>query len=37
MFRFDPKALLIVGAVFLEAIALFFLFFVAMIVWASMS
>ena len=37
MFRFSPKALLVAGAICLGAMALFFAFFVAMIVWASMS
>ena len=37
MFRFDPKVLLVVGGIFLAAMAFFFLFFVAMIVWASLS
>ena len=37
MFRINPKALLIAGAIFLGAMALFFLFFVTVIVWASMS
>jgi hypothetical protein len=37
MWRVDPKALLVVGAIFVGAMALFFLFFVAMIVWVSMS
>ena len=37
MFRFDPKALLVVGGIFLAAMAFFFLFFVAMIVWVSLS
>jgi hypothetical protein len=37
MFRIDPKALLVVGAIFLGAMAFFFLFFVAMIVWATLS
>ena len=37
MFRFDPKALLVVGGIFLAAMAFFFLLFVAVIVWASMS
>ncbi len=36
-FRFDPKALLVVGGIFLAAITFFFLFFVAMIVWVSLS
>jgi len=36
MFRFSPKALLVAGGIFLAAMA-FFLFFVAMIVWASLS
>lgn len=37
VFRFDPKALLVAGAVFLGATAFIFLLFAAMIVWASMS
>lgn len=37
MWRVDPKALLAVGAVFVGAMAFFFLFFVAMIVWASLA
>lgn len=37
MFRFDPKALLVAGAIFFAAMAFFFLFFVAVIVWASLS
>ena len=37
MWNVDPKALLVVGAIFLGAIAFFFLFFVAVIVWASMA
>jgi hypothetical protein len=37
MFRFDPKALLVVGGIFLAAMAFFFLLFVAVIVWASLS
>lgn len=37
MWRVDPKALLAVGAVFVAAMAFFFLFFVAMIVWASLA
>ena len=37
MWKVDPKALLVVGAIFLGAIAFFFLFFVAVIVWASMA
>ncbi len=36
MFKFDPKALLIVGGIFLAAMAFFFLLFVAVIVWASL-
>ena len=36
MFRFNPRALLIVGGIFLAAMA-FFLLFVAVIVWASLS
>ena len=34
--RFNPRALLIVGAIFLGAMLLFFLFFVAVIVWVSL-
>ncbi len=37
MFRFNPKALLVVGAIFLGAMALFFLFFVGVIVLVSLS
>jgi uncharacterized protein DUF3592 len=37
MFRVDPQALLVVGAIFLGAMSFFFLFFVAMIVWATLS
>ena len=37
MFWFSPKALLVAGALFLGAMALFFAFFVAAIVWASLS
>ena len=37
MFRINPKALLIAGVSFLGAMTLFLLFFVAVIVWASMS
>jgi hypothetical protein len=37
MFKFNPKALLVVGGIFLAAMALFFLLFVAVIVWASVS
>lgn len=37
MFRFDPKALLVVGGIFLAAMAFFFLLFVAVIVWVSLS
>jgi hypothetical protein len=37
MFRVDPKALLVVGGIFLAAMAFFFLLFVAVIVWASLS
>ncbi len=37
MFRFDPKALLVVGGIFLAAMAFFSVFFVAMIVWVSLS
>jgi hypothetical protein len=36
MFRFNPKALLVVGGIFLAAMA-FFLLFVAVIVWTSLS
>jgi hypothetical protein len=35
MFRFDPEALLVVGGIFLAAMALFFLLFVAVIVRAA--
>jgi Protein of unknown function (DUF3592) len=37
IFKIDPKALLVVGGIFLAAMAFFFLFFVAMIVWVSLS
>jgi hypothetical protein len=37
MFRFDPKALLVVGGIFLAAMAFFLLLFVAVIVWATLS
>jgi len=37
MFRFNPKALLVVGGIFLAAMAFFFLLFVAVIVWVSLS
>lgn len=37
MFKFNPKALLVVGGVFLAAMAFFFLLFVAVIVWVSLS
>ena len=37
MFRFSPKALLVAGAIFLAAMAFFFLFFVAVIVFVSLS
>jgi Protein of unknown function (DUF3592) len=37
MFRFDPKALLLVGGIFLAAMAFFFLFFGAVIVWVLLS
>ncbi|CAA9438541.1 MAG: hypothetical protein AVDCRST_MAG22-3874 [uncultured Rubrobacteraceae bacterium] len=37
MFRINPKALLVAGAIFLAAMAFFFLFFVAVIVWVSLS
>ena len=37
MFKIDPRALLVVGGIFLAAMAFFFLFFVAMIVWVSLS
>lgn len=36
MFRFNPKALLVVGGIFLTAMAFFFLLFVAVIVWATL-
>ena len=36
MFRFNPKALLVVGGIFLAAMAFFFLLFVAVIVWATL-
>ena len=36
-FKPNPKVLLVVGAIFLAAMAFFFLFFVAMILWATMS
>ena len=36
MWKVDPKALLVVGAIFLGAMA-FFLFFVAVIVWVSLA
>ena len=35
--KIGPKALLVVGGIFLAAMAFFFLFFVAMIVWVSLS
>ena len=37
MFRFNPKALLVVGGIFLAAMAFFLMLFVAVIVWASLS
>jgi len=37
MFRPNPKALLFAGAIFLGAMAFFVLFFVAVVVWASLS
>ena len=37
MFKVDSKALLVAGAIFLGAMACFFAFFVAVIVWASLS
>ncbi len=37
MWKVDPKALLVVGAIFLGTMAFFFLFFVAVIVWASLA
>lgn len=37
MFRIDPRALLVAGAVFVAATAFFFLFFVAVIFWVSLS
>ena len=37
MFRFNPKAFLVAGAIFLGSMALFFALFVAVIVWASLS
>ena len=37
MWKVDPKALLVVGAIFLGAMAFFFLFFVAVIVWVSLA
>ena len=37
MFRFDPKVLLVVGGIFLAAMAFFFLLFVAVIVWVSLA
>ena len=37
MFSFDPKALLVVGGIFLAALAFFFLPFVAVVVWATLS
>ena len=36
-FKIDPKVFFAVGAIFLGAVAFFFLFFVAMILWATMS
>lgn len=37
MFRFDPKALAVVSAIFVGAMLLFFLFFVAVVVFVSLS
>jgi hypothetical protein len=37
MFRFSPKALLVAGGIFVAAMAFFFLFFVAVIVFVSLS
>jgi uncharacterized protein DUF3592 len=37
MWRVDPKALLVVGAIFVGAMAFFYLFFVAVIVWVSLA
>jgi len=37
MWKVDPKALLVVGAIFLGAMVFFFLFFVAVIVWVSLA
>ena len=37
MWKVDPKALLVVGAIFLGAMAFFFLFLVAVIVWMSLA
>lgn len=37
MFRFNPKPLLVVGGIFLAAMAFFFLFFVRVIVLVSLS
>ena len=37
MWKVDPKALLVVGAIFLGAMAFFSLFFVAVIVWVLLA
>ncbi len=37
MFRIDPRGLLVAGAIFLAALAFFFMLFVAVIVRASVS
>ena len=37
MFRFDPRALLVVGGIFLATMTFFFLLFVFVIVWISLS
>ncbi len=37
LFKFEPKALLVVGGIFLAAMAFFLLLFVAVIVWATLS
>jgi hypothetical protein len=37
MFKFNPKALLVVGGIFIAAVAFFFLFFVGVIVVVSLS
>ncbi len=37
MWKIDPKAFFVVGAIFLGAMAFFFLFFVAVIVWVSLA